>query len=62
MFAKKEYRCDHCQQTIKIDDLYLFGKGRGPRYLDDDINCEDTQVGIEYYQYRLCLREDCGDP
>ena len=59
--ARKEYLCDHCQQKIEIGEVYAFSKGREPRYLNDDINCEDIQVGIHYYQYRLCLKADCSE-
>ena len=61
IFARKEYHCDNCQQIIKVGELYLFVKGRGPRYKDDDIHHENIQVGIHYYQYRLCLKEGCDD-
>jgi len=61
IFARKEYPCDHCHQIIAKGELYLFGKGREPRYLNDDINNENKQVGIYYYQYRLCLKRGCGE-
>ena len=57
--ARKKYHCDHCLRLIYPGEIYRFGKGRGPRYLNDDIDCDDIQVGIEYYQYRLCARDDC---
>ena len=58
--ARKEYPCDHCGQTIEIGEVYIFGKGRDPRYLEDDINNDNIQVGIHYYQYRLCLKVNCN--
>lgn len=61
MYAQKNYPCDHCDRAIVPGELYLFGKGRGPRYLDSDINNDNVQVGIEYYQYRLCLKRDCKE-
>jgi len=55
VIARKEYKCAHCGKPILIGEKYTLGKGRDPK-LDDD----DNQIGIEYYQYRLCL-EYCGD-
>lgn len=54
--SRKNYICDHCGCLIPKDILYEFGKGRGPRY-----DCDGTQIGIEYYQYRLCVdSEGCN--
>ena len=58
MRARKEYPCDHCKQIIKKGELYLLDKGRAPRYSSDG---SYIQIGINYYQYRLCLKEGCHD-
>jgi hypothetical protein len=50
--ARKDYKCDQCEGDIKKDDYYEFGKGRGPAY-DKDCN---EQIGIHYWQYRLCSK------
>lgn len=60
MRARKEYPCDHCGQIIEKGELYNFGKGRYPAFAED-VHGNDVQVGISYYQYRLCLKRGCGD-
>ncbi len=57
--ARKKYHCDHCLRLIYPGEIYRLGKGRDPRYKNDDINNDNIQVGIRYYQYRLCTRDDC---
>lgn len=51
VIARKEWVCAFCERVIPIGKKHIFGKGRGAR-IDDD--CE-TQIGIEYFEYRLCL-------
>ncbi len=60
MYAQKRYPCDHCKRIIVPGELYLFKKGREPAYADD-VHGNDVQVGINYYQYRLCLKRGCRD-
>ena len=52
--ARKKYVCDHCGRDINIGDKYHFGKGKEPKF-DDDF---ERQIGIHYYQYRLCFNRD----
>ena len=60
MKARKEYKCINCHKIIKIGEIYIFGKSRVPKYKDNDVFYND-QIGISYIQYRLCLRERCGE-
>ena len=65
MKAQKDYICDYCGKPIKKGRIYLFGKGRDPRYraihpLEQYRGLSEEQVGIQYYQYRLCTRTDCA--
>lgn len=55
MHARKPHSCDCCENIIPVGDQYLFGNGREPKY-----NKHDEQVGIQYYQFRLC--KNCYDP
>ncbi len=56
--ARKDYECVYCGKKIRKGTLHQFGKTRVPRYKDDDIFCDDIQIGIEYVEWRLCLRND----
>ncbi len=58
--ARKEYKCAFCGRVIKKGQKHQFGKTRGPKLADDF----ETQIGIEYAQWRLCLEgdADCKEP
>lgn len=58
--ARKPYPCDACGQEIEKGELYIFGKSKEPRYTEDAMG-NDVQVGIQYCQYRVCLKIDCGE-
>ena len=58
--ARKAYYCALCGRCIFKGMKYQFTKTRHPLY-SEDIMDNDVQVGIEYAQYRLCLRVDCDD-
>ena len=52
VIARKEHRCDSCGSQIKKGDKYLYGQGKDPRF-----DSGDNQIGIEYYNYRICSKE-----
>jgi hypothetical protein len=64
--ARKEYECVFCGRLIKKGQKHNFGKTRAPRFSKDDNGFLEQQIGIEYVDWRLCLRDDpeCkeGDP
>ena len=49
--CRKEHTCNCCDKIINIGDSYIRGRGKCPKYGED----LDTQIGIEYYEYCLCL-------
>lgn len=52
--ARKIHKCDECGiNSIKKGDLYIFISWRSPKYDKDD-----NQIGIEYLQYKLCMKCD----
>ena len=54
--ARKTHQCDECKEmAIKKGDLYIFISWRAPRYDKDD-----NQIGIEYLQFKLCMKCDNG--
>lgn len=57
--ARKEYECVYCERKIKIGQLHEHGRTRGARYAVDDVH-GDVQIGIQYYEWRLCLEGDVG--
>lgn len=61
--ARKEHQCVYCERTIRKGKKHQFGKTRAPRYAKDDLAC-DFQIGIEYAEWRLCLKGDplCKEP
>ena len=58
--ARKEHKCSFCGRPIKKGQKHQFGKTRAPVYGED----YETQIGIEYAQWRLCLQGDteCNKP
>jgi len=52
--ARKKHICDKCEETILKGDKYVYFKYRQPRY--DDAYDEQTQIGIYYMKYRICLK------
>ena len=51
--ARKNWECDSCEGSINIGEMCLLGRGREPR--DDDGYYEQKQIGIWYYEYRICM-------
>ncbi|KKL13208.1 hypothetical protein LCGC14_2528070 [marine sediment metagenome] len=51
--ARKNYICNHCDGPINRGELYVLGKGKEPRF-DEDKTSLGKQIGIKYYQFRLC--------
>jgi len=53
--ARKDYVCHLCNGVIRKGNKHLHTTGRSPKLADD----HETQIGIEYYSYRRCLRDGC---
>ena len=52
--ARKAHNCDCCGSKIKPGERYLYGEWKGPRWAEDDLKCENKQVGIQYFKSYLC--------
>lgn len=46
--ARKDHKCDACDQPILKGQMYRFEKHRSPKYDHNDV-----QVGIEYWTIRM---------
>jgi len=50
--ARKKHTCDACGSDINPGEKYRYGKGRGP-----NLNIEDDQEGVRFWEYRVCFDE-----
>ena len=52
--ARKEHKCDVCEDVIKPAEYYISEEGRHNVYSKE--SHYEEQIGIEYYRHRTCLR------
>lgn len=51
--ARKDHKCNYCDQTIKKGEVYEYIECRGPKYApSEDPEYDGPQIGIFYDKFR----------